>query len=410
MRRLILTVVFVAAMALFAACAGQAGPPGPIGEIGPSGPPGPEGPVGAIGPAGPAGPQGEAGVSWAPAVYVGAEACQECHGDLYTTYAETGHAHALTKIVDGQAPQFPFSELPGPPEGKTWADILYVIGGFGWKAQFVDTTGTLLTGDATQYNLVNDNLDMGGDWAAYHSGEQVPFDCASCHTTGYVPDGHQDEIPGVIGTWAEDSIGCERCHGPGGNHVNDPYFVKMEIVRDAELCGDCHTNGDLSKIPAMDGFLDHNDQYGELFTSTKRVMDCVDCHNPHTTVKYAKGLAIKTECQTCHFEEAEYQKITDRRHAQCIDCHMPYATKSAVGDPEQHAADVRTHLMAINPHATSQFNEAGDASEPYLTLEFTCKGCHYADGRGGELPEEELVDAATGFHDRASAGSLNRQR
>ena len=351
------------------------------------------------------------GVSWSPAVYVGSEACQECHGELYETYAESGHAHALTKIVDGKEPEFPFSELPGPPEGHTWDDILYVIGGFGWKANFVTQDGTLLTGDGTQYNLENNNLDLGDEWVAYHSGEEVPFDCVKCHTTGYVPDGHQDDVAGVIGTWAEDNVGCEECHGPGGNHVNDPYFVEMKIDRDSELCGECHTRGDPGSLGVTaDGFLDHNNQYGELFTSTKRVMNCVDCHNPHSTTHYAKGLAIKTECETCHFDKAENQKINDRRHARCTDCHMPYATESAIGDPTQHAADVRTHLMAFNPQASSQYTRDGEAFEPYLTIEFTCKSCHYDRGVGGPLPDDQLTEVATGFHDPAQAGSLNRQR
>ncbi len=410
MRRLILSLVLVTVLALIAACAGPEGPQGPPGEVGPSGPPGPEGPPGPTGPAGPAGPKGEAGISWAPAVYVGSDACAECHELLATTYAETGHANALTKIVDGAEPEFPFTELDGPPEGYTWADILYVIGGYGWMARFVDQTGHVITGDTAQYNLVNDTLDMGGDWAAFHTGEQLVFDCAACHTTGYVPVGNQDGLEGLVGTWAEDGVGCENCHGPGGNHVNDPLFVDMRVQRDAEMCGACHTRGDLTQVEATDGFIDHNNQYGELFTSTKRVMDCVDCHNPHTTTKHASGLAIKSECETCHFQEDEYQKITDRRHAQCIDCHMPRATKSALGDPAQFSADVRTHLMAINPIATSQFNEDGDASNPYLAVEFSCKGCHNAEGRGGELPDEQLVEVATGFHDRELAGSLNRQR
>ena len=410
MRRLILTVVVIAAIALIAACAGPEGPAGPVGEVGPAGPPGPAGPVGPVGEAGPAGPKGEPGVSWAPAAYVGAEACAECHGELAASYAETGHAHALTKIVDGAAPEFPFSELPGAPEGYTWDDILYVIGGYGWMARFVDQSGNVITGETAQYNLVNENLDLGDNWTAYHTGEQVPFDCAQCHTTGYVPEGNQDGVAGLIGSWAADNVGCERCHGPGGNHVNDPYFVEMPVEREAELCGECHTLGDLTTVEASNGFLEHNNQYGELFTSKKRVMECVDCHNVHATTKYGKGLAIKSECDVCHFQQAENQKITDRRHAQCIDCHMPMATLSAVGDPAQHAADVRTHLFAINPLAPTQLNEDGDASNPYLALEFTCKGCHYEDGRGGALPDEQLVEVATGFHDRELAGSLNRQR
>ena len=79
-------------------------------------------------------------------MYVGSETCNECHEELYTNYTQTGHAHALTRIVDGAAPEFPFTEVENPPEGVAWADVLYVIGGYGWKALFVDQNGNVITG------------------------------------------------------------------------------------------------------------------------------------------------------------------------------------------------------------------------------------------------------------------------
>jgi hypothetical protein len=85
---------------------------------------------------------------------------------------------------------------------------------------------------------------------------------------------------------------------------------------------------------------------------------------------------------------------------------MPLATKSAVGDPEQYTADVHTHLFAINPLAISQFDD--DISQPYLSLEFACKGCHNEDGSGGRVSDERLIEVATGYHDRDLAGSVTR--
>jgi len=356
---------------------------------------------------------GPAGVSFAPPVYVGSDACQECHADLYASYRQTGHPYKLNKVVDGQAPTYPFSEVPNPPDGYTWDDISYVIGGYGWKARFIDKDGYIITGnisDTTQYNLPNRNLRMGDNWVSYHAGEEnMPYDCGSCHTTGYQPHGNQDGLPGLIGTWVEDGIGCEECHGAGEHHVNDPYMVDMTINRDAEACGACHRRGDVTQIDAKDGFIQHHEQYEELFESKKRVMDCVDCHNPHQTVKYAaRGEAVKTECENCHFENAQYQKINDRRHATCIDCHMPRLTKSALSDPASFTGDLRTHLMAINPLAKSQFDKDG-FSQPYLALDYACRSCHYDGGRGAELDDQQLQEAALGFHDRALSGSLNNR-
>ena len=248
---------------------------------------------------------------------------------------------------------------------------------------------------------------MGENWVPYHAGEEKPYSCGSCHTTGYIPEGNQDGLPGLIGTWAEDGIGCEECHGPGSSHADDPYAVNMDVNRESELCGQCHIRGDVTSINASKGFIRHHEQYEELYESKKRLMRCVDCHNPHEPVHYSDGLGIKTDCTNCHFEKAEYQKITNRRHAQCVDCHMPYVTKSALGNAEAFSGDLRTHLMAINPMSTAQFTEDGSEALPYLGLDFACRSCHRDDARGGNLTDQELMDAALGFHDRDQAGSLN---
>lgn len=403
----ILTFIIIGTIA----CAGQVGPAGEPGEIGPSGPPGRQGEVGPTGPQGPAGPQGEAGISYQPATYVGSQACQECHEELYESYLGTGHPHIMKAVVDGEEPEYPFSEVPDPPEGYEWADILYVIGGYGWKARFVDKEGYLITGAAdatTQYNLENDTLDINDGWVAYHAGEEnLPHDCGTCHTTGYRAEGNQNDLPGLVGVWAEDGVTCENCHGPGSQHANDPQQVKLEINRDRETCTTCHIDTQVENIIAEGGFVSHHDGYLTPFPSKKAVMQCVDCHNPHATTKYAKGIGIKQECESCHFQAAEYQKIDNRRHADCIDCHMPRAIQVATSDPAQFSADMRTHLMAINPAEVAQFTNDGEWAGPYLALDFACKGCHNDDGRGPVLDDERLVAVATDYHSRELAGSEN---
>lgn len=418
MRRLYVTLSFLALLLALgiAACAApaastpQQGPPGPMGPPGPVGQPGPPGERGPMGPPGPA------GMDARPAVYIGSAACAECHSDLYTTFMQSGHPNLLTRVVDGQTPTFPFSSVPNPPDGYTWADISYVIGGFAWKARFLDQEGYLITGDAdaaTQYNLANSVLRTQPHWVAYNAGvENKPYDCGSCHTTGYVPIGNQHGLPGLIGTWAEDGVGCEACHGPGSNHANDPYLVKASVVRDAELCTQCHLRGDpAGQLQAEDGFISHHEEYADFFHSKKQVMRCIDCHDPHATTKYAEaGAATRVSCENCHFAQAQYQRMTDRLHAECIDCHMPRVIRNAQGDPERFTGDMRTHLMAINPQALRQFNADGTPTQPHLALEYACMSCHNDATRIGSLPEEQLVAAAVGYHDRDQAGSLNRQR
>lgn len=412
-RWLVIITIILALLAITACAPVQTTQVGPPGEPGPSGPPGPAGPAGPAGPQGPSGPIGKAGLDYTPAAYIGSDACKECHTDLHESYQGTGHAWALNKIVDSTAPEYPETKVSDPPAGYTWDDILYVIGGYGWKALFVDKQGNLITGDAeatTQYNFANRTLRLDEGWVAYHPGETLTFDCAACHTTGYIPEGNQDGVAGLVGTWVEDGVGCENCHGPGSNHVNSPYLVSMKLERDGELCGNCHSRTEVTAIEAHDGFIDHNQQYSELFSSKKRVMNCVDCHNPHSSTLYDTDTAIKTDCDTCHFENATYQKITDRKHAQCVDCHMPRITTSAVSDLARFSGDLRSHLFAINPDGKSQFNKDGSLSEPYIVVDYACKGCHSETGRAPVLEDERLKAVATGFHDPALAGSENEQK
>lgn len=416
MKRFALGVTILLFMLLLSACTAQVQPTAlatPVVQPGPPGPPGPQGEPGAQGPQGPQGPQGAAGVSYAPATYVGRAACEKCHEELYASYLETGHPWQLNKVVDGKAPAYPFSKVKEPPDGYTWDDILYVVGGYGWKARFIDKEGYLITGEGeakTQYNLENKHLKADDTWVAYHAGEQKAYDCGNCHTTGYVPEGNQDNLPGLIGTWAEAGVGCESCHGPGSNHVNDPYLVALPINRDREACTACHVENKDNAVTLQAGFISHHDEYSGLFAGKKAVMDCVDCHNPHATVKYAKGFGAAVTCESCHFAQAEQQKITDRRHAQCIDCHMPYVTQTATADPAKFSGDLRTHLMTINPAALSSVDAKGAWAGAYLGIDFACKECHNADGRGATLTDDQLLEAAKGYHDPAQTGALNKKR
>ncbi|RMF42121.1 MAG: hypothetical protein D6755_11815, partial [Anaerolineae bacterium] len=69
------------------------------------------------------------------------EKCGECHEEEYNKFVLSGHPYKLSKVVDGQPPTFPYDAVTGgapanPPDGYTWDDISYTIGGFGWKMRF----------------------------------------------------------------------------------------------------------------------------------------------------------------------------------------------------------------------------------------------------------------------------------
>ncbi len=428
--RVFKAAIVLLAVLLLAACSGQegpigpqgvAGPPGPEGPqgpAGPAGPAGPEGPQGAEGPQGPAGPPGEAAAGAGGAEYAGSATCGACHAEIYETFMKSGHPWKLNKVVDGQPPDYPFTELSELPEGYTWDDISYVIGGYNWKARFMDQQGYIITdapgasGNAeylNQWNLANPEIDAEAGWVTYHSGEaNLPYDCGACHTTGYSawpPDSHQDDLPGIVGTWAEPGIQCEACHGPGSLHAGNPHGVRMVVDRDSELCGQCHLRGAPEAVNAKGGLIEHHEQYEELFQSKHIALDCVVCHDPHTGVvqlRQAGEQTTRTQCENCHFEQAKYQdsQIHSAIGVDCIDCHMPRVTKSAWGDAAKFTGDIRTHLMAIDPEQIGQFSEDGAVALSQIGLDFACRHCHVEDGNATPKTDEELIDKAVGYHDR----------
>jgi formate-dependent nitrite reductase cytochrome c552 subunit len=272
-----------------------------------------------------------------------------------------------------------------------------VIGGFWWKARFIDSNGYIITGDQVQYNFATD------EWVAYHSGEVKPYSCGACHTTGYKDEGNQKGKEGYVGTWALNGIQCEECHGPGELHAADPRNVAMRIDRSAEACGKCHVRGDVDKIPASGGFIKHHEQWNEMYTTKHRSLDCVDCHDPHVGLhpdNPDRAAAITSKCESCHYDEAQSFASSSLPHydnqLDCIDCHMPKAAKSAVGDLSTHTGDIHSHLWRINIDPSAEMFTSDSAyANGYLTVEYTClkAGCHVSKDKSWALTYANSVHA-----------------
>jgi hypothetical protein len=441
-RWLLLICILIATAILSAACSG---PSGPVGPIGPAGPAGPEGPQGPKGDPGPQGAKGDAAKA-ASAEYVGSTVCAACHKEIADQYSKSGHAWALPQVKEGNQPIYPFSQVPNPPDGYTWNDVTYVIGGYNWKAQFLDKNGYIITdkpgglGDANylnQYNLENKQLNKDAAFVGYHSGEaKKVFDCGGCHTTGYNATGNQDKLEGITGTWVAPGVQCEACHGPGNLHATNPRGVRLLVNRDPSLCTNCHiagpakesepasasSSGATTATPtitstssitstASTGFIMQTDLNGGMFLSKHNILQCVTCHNPHTGVvelRQAKETTTTTPCENCHFQEAQYQK--NPMHVQigmtCTECHMPHTIVNAWGDPKIFTGDVRSHVMAIDPVQVAQFNPDGSLAIPQIALDFACRHCH--NGIAGTLKtDDELIKMATDYHARILAKPTN---
>lgn len=417
MKKIILTVSLLIIMILLAACSGPQGEPGPMGPPGPPGPEGPQGPEAVV----QEGAGGEESSEIQPAPqndYIGDTTCQGCHSDIYNTYIQSGHPWIFNRIEDGQEPDLPFTSISKRPAGYDWEDFLYIVGGYNWKAHFGNSDGFIITNPpdtiddtafANQFNLPN--LTMANDAAMvpFHAGEEnKPYDCGRCHTTGYNPI-ITNERPGIVGTWAQEGVRCENCHGPGSLHASDPTRTDMRIERDGGACESCHP---MSGVPAEaigNGFIVHGDAYGDLFPGKHALLDCVDCHDPHTGVvalRKSEQPTTRARCVDCHFEYANLHKVPEHAamNLGCTDCHMPRIIQVAWAEPSLFTADMRTHQVIINPDQLGQFTEDGSEILPQVGLNYACRRCHLPN-TSIERTDEELLNAAENYHSRSDAAS-----
>jgi len=337
--------------------------------------------------------------------YVGSSTCQVCHTadltgvgySIWNEFMKTGHPYKLNP-VNGAPPQYPANTTPGvpnaPPANPDWNAYSYVIGGYGWKARFVQKDGYIFTSDlSAQYNLATQ------EWVPYHFGETKAYDynCFKCHTTGPDPNGSWNSTTPDLGTFSEPGIRCEGCHGPGGDHVANPSNVTPPIVGDSlryNRCGDCHSRGSKTNvIPAKGGFIRHHEQFNEMQASRHNEvgLKCGTCHDTHIPLLYpeaaSNGLsAIKKDCQTCHTDK-QILLNGQPKNVECQTCHMPKASKSAVGKQVGNGwkGDVATHIWKIDTRPVtrdSMFTSDGGqvrldgSGKAAVTLDFVCLQCH----------------------------------
>jgi len=385
---------------ILTACAGAQGQPGQVGPAGPAGPEGPAGPVGDTGPAGEPGPSG--------AEYVGDQICAGCHYDISQTYLKSGHPWSLSAIIDGKLPTYPFTQITSIPQGYSLKNISYIIGGYFWKAIFLNSQGYIITdapsssGSSTylnQYNFGNVSLGLSPGWVSFHSGAaELSFTCGSCHATGYNNAGNQDNLPGITGTWAQPGVRCEKCHGPGSLHVNNPTGIHMLVELNSGLCRECHAYVPAASLEVKNGFIQHSDQYGDLSQSKHQILDCLTCHDPHSGVvqlQQAGQQTTKLVCQDCHWQEAQFQNNPSHvlQKIGCTDCHMPHLIQSGSANSRGYTGDFPTHVVAIDPRRINQFNQDGSLASGQISLEYACRHCH-----GTTKSDAELLSAANGYH------------
>jgi len=61
----------------------------------------------------------------AASFYVGSQACQACHSDVYASFIKTGHPYKLSYATDAQEPDYyPFTTVKIPSD-LTWNESIW---------------------------------------------------------------------------------------------------------------------------------------------------------------------------------------------------------------------------------------------------------------------------------------------
>jgi tetratricopeptide (TPR) repeat protein len=320
--------------------------------------------------------------------YVGMETCRNCHADIYDSFRRTGMGKSFdladrqksSALFPDHAPVYdPYRDLHYFPywsgdslhirefrlRGRDTvferdARVDYIVGsGQHTNSHLRQVNGYLFQAPMTYYTQKG-TWDLPPGFEQGHNsrfGRKLEFECISCHNA--YPDlvegsEHKyDRIP--------NGIDCERCHGPGSEHVRQKlngllvdtanaidYSIvnpaKLPIDLQLDVCQRCHIQGNAVLKPGktfrdfrpslhlsdvMDVYMPvyKGDEDAHIMASHaermkmsacfiasakaaeakptslkpyRDAMTCVTCHNPHVSVRETGNAVFNQACNRCH--------------------------------------------------------------------------------------------------------------
>jgi tetratricopeptide (TPR) repeat protein len=172
--------------------------------------------------------------------------------------------------------------------------------------------------------------------------------CLFCHSTN--PRAVLDQVGPEVNDRA---IGCERCHGPGGNHLLAvaSRLPDLAIANATEasgegrirVCGQCHSYHQELSLPRTDPFWIRFQGtalvWSRCYTESEGNFDCMTCHDPHHDADRSEGY-YNERCLSCHAaRRAETGSDASKR--------SPRASGSQIGS--DHAKSPLGTTCPVNP-------------------------------------------------------------
>jgi len=240
--------------------------------------------------------------------------------------------------------------------------------------------------------------------------------CADCHSTN-LRKGYDSSRDRFATRWAEISVGCEACHGPGSAHLqwarqgaggeahkgltlllDERKGISwrrsleqltahrespLESRKEQQVCAQCHSRrlqvaeGYHAGKPLADHYLPallepglyypDGQQREEVFVSASfeqsrmhaAGVTCSDCHEPHSQQLRVQGNALCTQCHAQSHYDSPRHHFHDEASpgAQCVSCHMPETTYMVIDPRRDHSLRIpRPDLSASldTPNACNQ--------------------------------------------------------
>jgi predicted CXXCH cytochrome family protein len=337
--------------------------------------------------------------------YVGSAACNACHAPIYARWSKTRMANVVRDPKVHPDAIIPDLSRTDPLVTFTKSDIAFVYGSK-WKQRYFTKVGDDYFPLGAQWDVTHQQwrrymVADGTDWWVPHypaDNLQRPTGptCDGCHSVNY------DVRTKSVTEW---NVGCEKCHGPGSQHVADPEKTNIfnpahvDAFHANDTCIQCHSQGqpltnpiegryfdwpvgfhvglNLSEFWRLekpepgktdflyfaDGTAHKNRMQGNDFVTSRmyqRGVTCFACHDVHGTANSADlRRPVATVCLQCHgpsspngphtptLEQHTHHKA-DSPGSECVACHMP-KIEQTLGD-----VMVRSHTFRFIPPALTE--------------------------------------------------------
>ena len=336
--------------------------------------------------------------------FVGSQACGTCHSRIWDAYRQHPMGRSLATPLEAkpQIERYDVAEFapPGPRRYRVerHADIIR------HHESLIDPDGAVVYDQGMEVSFALGSGKRGRAYIFEHDGmlfksqiawftgrnewglapdyvpdshkrfeRRITEGCINCHVGRVAVNRHAPDkfaTPAII----EGAIGCERCHGPGGRHVEahesasdrklaDELIVnpaRLDSARQVSICAQCHLHGEARVIRAGQRgcdfqpgqLLEQNrivfvagnggpeDSRRQALSQVEQMLDsacyrgsagrlgCTSCHDPHgIPAPESRVEFYRAKCLACHETRgcslAVEERLTQNAADSCTACHMP---------------------------------------------------------------------------------------